>query len=217
MAIRVYIVDDHPLAIEGLHNILKSTKEFIVSGTFSNGNDLLQSLELSLPDILLMDILLPDCDGITLMQKIKKLYPDLKVVAITSLDAPIYIKSMLRFGCKGYILKNTDKATLVSAIKAVYAGEEYIQTQLKEKIVNSFVYARTEKPVTALPMLTKREKEVLELIMTEMSSHDIAEKLFLSIRTIESHRFNLYKKLNVNNTVALVKTALSLGLTKPKA
>lgn len=214
MAITVYIIDDHPLAIEGLQNILKSSKEFAVTGAFSNCTDLLKTLALKLPDILLMDIVLPDCDGINLMQKIKKLYPSLKVVAITSLDAPIYIKSMLRFGCKGYILKNTDKPTLLSAIKAVYEGEEYIEPQLKEKIVNSFVHARTDRSSNLLPLLTNREKEILQLIVAEYSSQQIAEQLFLSVRTIESHRFNLYKKLNVNNTVALVKMALELGLAK---
>ena len=121
---------------------------------------------------------------------------------------------MLRFGCKGYILKNTDKPTLLSAIKAVYEGEEYIEPQLKEKIVNSFVHARADKSISLLPLLTNREKEILQLIVAEFSSQQIAEKLFLSVRTIESHRFNLYKKLNVNNTVALVKMALELGLEK---
>lgn len=216
MPISVYITDDHPLAIEGIQNMLFSSPEINVTGAFINGKELMEALAGKQPDILLLDILLPDGDGIQLADTICKTYPQLKIVALTSLDAPVYVKKMMKSGCKGYVLKNTDKASLINAIKVVHSGEEFIEPVLKEKLIYSMLHTQKAPAIPQRVSLTNREREILSMIMDEYSAQEIAGKLFLSLRTVETHRFNLYKKLGVNNTVSLVKIALKTDLLEQK-
>src|SRR4051812_42263260 len=132
MPIRVAITDDHPLAVTGLQNMLMSSNHITVRHTYANGNDLLNGLKTEQPDVLLLDILLPDIKGDELAKTIHNSYPKIKILAITSLDAPIHVKAMLRSGCKGYLLKNTDVQTLIHAIEQVNEGKEYIEASIKE-------------------------------------------------------------------------------------
>lgn len=118
---------------------------------------------------------------------------------------------MMRQGCKGYILKNTDKTALVNAIKQVYNGSEYIEPLLKEKMLNHVLHYQ-KLSTGRSPDLTRREKEILKLIVDELICQEIADKLFLSLRTVGTHRFNLQKKLGVNNNIGLVKVAIQMGL-----
>lgn len=211
MLITVSITDDHPLAIEGIQNMLRTEADIRISGTYSSGADLLEGIRQNTPDVLLLDVLLPDRNGDELAEIIQKDYPDVRIVAITSLDAPAHLRTMMRNGCKGYILKNTDKHSLVAAIKQVYQGGEYIDPVLQEKILNHVLHFQKMGPGKA-PDLTRREKEVLKLILEEYTCQEIAEKLFLSLRTVETHRFNLQRKLGVNNNIGLVKIAIQMGL-----
>lgn len=211
MPITVSITDDHPLAIEGIQNMLHSTPDITVLNTYHSGESLLRGLERGQPDVLLLDILLPDHNGADLAGTISKAYPKIRIMAITSLDAPVHLRNMMRQGCKGYILKNTDKASLVAAIKQVHDGHEYIDPSLKEKMLHHVLHY--QKLATGKsPDLTQREKEILKLIVDELTSQEIADKLFLSLRTVETHRFNLQKKLGVNNNIGLVKIAIQMGL-----
>ena len=211
MAIKIVITDDHPLAIAGLQNMLASYSHIIVQHTYNNGADLLDGLESELPDVLLLDVILPDITGQELAAIIHKKYPKLNILAVTSLDAPIQVKAMLRNGCKGYLLKSTDVKTLVHAIEEVNNGKEYIEPSIKDQMLHNLLHFRKQK-INKKPTLTRRETEILHLIIEENTSQQIADKLFLSLRTIENHRFSLFQKLNVNNTVGLVKVAIQLGL-----
>jgi DNA-binding NarL/FixJ family response regulator len=211
MPITVSITDDHPLAIEGLQNMLLSSPAIRVKGTYSTAAALFEGLHEEQPDILLLDILLPDHKGTELAGIIKQKYPRLNIIAITSLDAPIHVRSMIRQGCKGYILKNTDKQSLIRAIEYVYQGGEYIEPSLKEKLLYNTLHNKKSSSGKS-PNLTTREKEILQLIVAELTSQEIADRLFLSLRTVETHRFNLQKKLDVNNNIGLAKAALMLGL-----
>ncbi|WP_118949881.1 response regulator [Taibaiella helva] len=213
MPITVAITDDHPLAIEGLQNMLLSASSIRVKGTYTSAAALMEGLTQQQPDVLLLDILLPDQKGTELVPIIRRLYPDIKIVALTSLDAPIYVRSMIRQGCKGYVLKNTDKLSLVHAIEQVYNGQEYIEPSLKEQMFYNVLHQKKHTPGRS-PNLTSREKEILQLIVAELTSQQIADKLFLSLRTVETHRFNLHKKLEVSNNVGLAKAALLLGLVE---
>jgi len=125
MPIKVAITDDHPLAIAGLQNMLSSSAQIVVTHTYNNGKDLMHGLETEQPDVLLLDVLLPDIKGPDLAADIHARYPDIKILAITSLDAPVHVKAMLRNGCTGYLLKNTDVQTLINAITDVNNGKEY--------------------------------------------------------------------------------------------
>lgn len=213
MPVTIAITDDHPLAIAGLQNMLASSPDIQVKGTYASGSALLEGLVQEQPDVLLLDVLLPDQKGTELAGYITRRYPAVKIIAITSLDAPIHVRSMMRQGCKGYILKNTDRESLINAIRVVCGGGEYIEPALKERIMDNVLHYRRQSQGRS-PSLTLREKEILKLIIAEHTSQQIADKLFLSLRTVETHRFNLQKKLEVNNTVGLVKAAIQMGLAE---
>ncbi|HET8572854.1 MAG TPA: response regulator transcription factor [Edaphocola sp.] len=213
--INISIVDDHPMVVSGLKNMLEPFRHIRVISTFANGDDLLKGLRTKQPDVLLLDILMPGIQGAEVAEMITRLYPAIKILAITSLNAPVHIKSMIRHGCKGYLLKNTDQDILVKAIETVYGDKEFIEPALKEQMLQNMLnFKAKDAPAHSgkVPALTRREKEVLQLIVQEYSNQEISEKLFLSIRTIENHRFNLQQKLAVKNTVGLVKIAIQMGL-----
>ena len=211
MPITVAITDDHPLAIAGLRNMLASSNHIVVKNTYNNGAELLSGLEVEQPNVLLLDVLLPDIKGPELATIIHGKYPAIRILAITSLDAPIHVKAMLRNGCMGYLLKNTDIQTLVHAIEEVNNGKEYIEPSIKEQMLQNMLHFRKQTSIKK-PSLTRRETEILHLIIEEYTNQQIADKLFLSLRTIENHRFSLFQKLDVKNTVGLVKMAIQLGL-----
>lgn len=211
MPITVAITDDHPLAVAGLQNMLSSCSHIKVLNTYSNGAELLLGLEAEQPDVLLLDVLLPDTKGPELAAVIHSKYPKINILAITSLDAPVHVKAMLRNGCKGYLLKNTDVQTLIHAIEEVHKGNEYIEPSIKEQMLQNMLHFKKQTSIKK-PSLTRRETEILHLIIEENTNQEIADKLFLSLRTIENHRFSLFQKLDVKNTVGLVKAAIQLGL-----
>ncbi|HRO41520.1 MAG TPA: response regulator transcription factor [Flavipsychrobacter sp.] len=211
MAIKVAITDDHPLAISGLQNMLSGDKHIEVIATYENGTALLTGLEKMLPDVLLLDIELPDYKGYDLAQVINKEYPSVKMLAITSHDAPILVKRMMQHGCSGYVLKNTRVKELIFAIKSVYAGEEYIEPSLKEQMMQHTKF-KIQTPTFKIPILTQREKAILKLIVQEHTNQEIANELFISLRTVENHRFSLLQKLDVKNSIGLVRVAIQLGM-----
>ncbi len=211
MMINVAIVDDHPLAISGLKNMLSEAPNIIVSQTYEDGQSCLDGLKIHQPDVLLLDVQLPDFKGQDLSEIISKTYPEIKILAITSLDAPIFVKSMMKHGCKGYILKNTRLKTLVHAIEQLYEGGIYIEPTLKEQMMQNMLHIK-KSATTRKPTLTLREREILKLIVEENTNQEIADKLFISLRTVENHRFSLLQKLDVKNAIGLVKVAIQLGL-----
>jgi DNA-binding NarL/FixJ family response regulator len=209
--IKVAIIDDHPMVISGIQNMLRGQKNISVAATYGCGKELLEGLKKPRPDVLLLDINLPDKNGNELVPVILKSYPDLKILALTSMDTPFYVKDMMRHGCKGYLLKNTAQEELVNAIETVYKGEEYLEPGMKDQLVQSMLHANKQ---TGVSSLTRREKEILQLIAMEYSSPEIAEKLFLSLRTVENHRLSLMQKLNVKNMIGLAKVAMGMGLVE---
>lgn len=215
--ISVCIVDDHSLVIAGLQNLLRNSDEVVISGEYLTGKDLMDGLEQSLPDVILMDILLPDINGKELALMVRHQYPEVKIIALSSLDAPTHVKAMMRNGCQGYLLKNARKEVLIEAIKKVYEGEQFIESGLKKKMLNSFLnfQNRQKKELSNLHniKLTKREKEILAMIVKENTNHDIAGQLYISVRTVEFHKKNLLQKLDVKSTLGLLKAALDMGLT----
>jgi DNA-binding NarL/FixJ family response regulator len=215
MNINVAIVDDHPMVISGLKNMLEPFSHIRVTSDYANGPDLLAGLKTNQPDVLLLDVLMPGMEGAEVAKSVKALYPEIRILAITSLHAPVHIKNMMRSGCTGYLLKNTDQKVLVEAIESVFKGVEFIEPVLKEQLLQSMLNYKAKSDVhvvSPMPLLTRREKEILQLILQEYSNPEIAKRLFISIRTVENHRFNLQQKLNVKNTVGLMKVAIQMGL-----
>lgn len=212
--ISVAITDDHPLVIDGVVKALSPYKKFWIQGTFLNGTGLLAHLQKEQPDILLLDIQMPGLPGDELAKTIHEQYPAIGIIALTGFDSPIYIRSMIHNGCRGYLLKSADQQTLVTAIQTVYEGSQYLEASIKE-IMLDYSLAASGKRTGQHPALTTREKEILSLITEEYTSAEIAQKLFLGQRTVEKYRLQLLQKLQVKNTAGLVKVALQMGLIHP--
>lgn len=213
MSINVAIIDDQPLVISGLVNMLKEAGDIItVTQTYNTGEELLIGFAKALPDVLLIDIKLADTQGDILAETISQTYPSVKMLALTSYDAPAYIKIMMKAGCKGYLLKTTTLRLLVEAITSVYEGKEFIEPALQTQIVQNLYAFKKSNAVS--PVLTSREMEVLQLIVEEYTAQQIADKLFISVRTVDKHRLSLLYKLGAKNTAGLVKNAIELGYYK---
>jgi len=209
--IKVSIADDHPIVLNGLQNILKDFRTLEITGVFRNGKELLNGLRRQQPDVLLLDINMPDLQGDELTKIISSNYPQVKVLVLTNIDQIFFVRHLFKNGACGYLLKNAESDTLYEAIKAVYMGIRYIDPALKEKIGQEMF---DEAGAPAIPTLTRREQEILELIAEELTSHQIAQKLFITLSTVENHRLNLFLKLGVKNVAGLVRKSVQLGLIK---
>lgn len=200
--IKVVVVEDHPIMVEGLKNILRSDAGIELFGDYGDGKSVLQALEKGQPDVILMDVNLPDISGVTLCGEVKKKYEDVKVIALSIHDEQPVIHSMLQNGASGYVLKNALGNEIIRAIYAIMDGEEYLCSSTKEALKNADM-----ELLKAIPRITRREKEILQLIGKGLTTMQIAEQLFISTHTVESHRKNLMEKFGVNNTTSVVKLA----------
>lgn len=202
------------MVITGLTTLLKPYKQIKIVSTYTQAADVLKGFKNTLPDVLLLDLILPDKMGKDLVPELLLLYPDLKILILTSIDTPAMVSSMMRKGCRGYLLKDTGPEVLVEAIETVHRNEEYIEPALKEQLLQNVIKYKNQQQQenNILPELSQREKEILKLIAEEYTTKEISEKLFISYRTAENHRYNLLQKLDVKNTAGLVKIAIQLGL-----
>jgi DNA-binding NarL/FixJ family response regulator len=208
--IQLAIVDDHAVVIDGLRTMLAAFPQLEVVFTTQSGTALLDFLQTGAPDVLLMDIQMPEMNGIDLCKQVVRLHPQLRVIAFSSFDDSNYVKQIFRCGAKGYLLKNCDKETIVRAIEAVMEGEDYMDDAIKKILLQESLTGQ-RRSIFEVP-LTKREKEILKHIAEGLSNQEIADKLFISLRTVETHRLNINQKLDVKNTAGLVKEALKRGL-----
>lgn len=211
--LRVFITDDHELYLEGLVLLLNKQPGIQVVGSALSGKELLQKLPGLQVDILLLDVHLPDTGEEELLKKIRSLHPELKILYLTIMRGTRYIHKLIRHDIHGYILKNTSIEELVKALNSVQEGKKYFSKEIN--IIDTeqdFRNTVTIEDKKVDEILSKREIEVLTLICKEYSNSEIAEKLFLSVSTVETHRKNLIAKLGVNNTVGLVKFALRNNL-----
>ncbi len=207
--IDVTILDDHTMVLKGIETMLKNNDSIHLQNTFSRGKDLMASLKENQPMVLLLDINLPFDNGINLCKQISKEYPQIKIIGLSNYSETSFVKNMMRNGAKGYLLKNTTKEELIEAIKKVNSGEIFLPEVLQKKLLNeSFGKSNS----SFIPKLTRREKEILQCISDEFTNGEIAEKLFISIKTVESHRNNLLQKFGVRNTAGLIKEAFTKGL-----
>jgi len=207
--IRIAIADDHPLVINGIKDMLATAPGMVITATYLNGEALLTGLKQDQPDVLLLDIQMPGRGGDEIAARLKKEYPKIKILTLTNFDNTLYVNSMINNGVLGYLLKNTDQKTLVLAIKQVAAGEMFIDAKMQEKVTE--FRKQIQRKSSSKYALTPREKDILKLVVKGASNHDIAQKLYLSTRTIENYRLNLCLKLEVKNTAGLIRKAIELG------
>jgi len=201
--IRVFIVDDHPVVIEGIHSLLQHEQDIEWAGHAMNAQSCLGYFVNNTAHIVLMDINLPDMNGVDLCATIKEKYPGIFVLGLSTSNQGLYIKKMMENGASGYILKNSSKEDLLKAIHAVADGCIYFSGEVAE----SLQQYQKSAPV-ALPVISRREREVLLLIAEGYTNPEIAEKLFVSPFTVDTHRKNLIAKLNVKNTAMLIRFAV---------
>ena len=210
--IRVLIADDHQMLREGIISMILGSSEIEIVGQAANGIEVLNMLEKTEVDVLLLDINMPHMDGVETCKKVHKLYPLVNVIALTMYDEGALITKMVRNGAKGYILKNTGKEKLTAAIRTVYNGKNFFSDSVKDALFMSMSPVLKSNSGAFIPKLTKREKEIITLVINEFTTAEIAEKLFISVKTVETHRKNLLQKLNVRNTAGLVRIALEKDL-----
>ncbi len=198
MKIKVFVVDDHYMVIEGIRSLLQNENDIEWMGHATNAVSCLAFLKQQLPDIILMDVNLPDVSGIELCKQVRQLYPSVFVLGLSTFNQQPIIRNMLENGASGYVLKNATKEELLEAAKAVMAGKSYLSFDVA-------LFLR--KTDDELPIITRREKEILLLIADGLTNAEMAAKLFISIPTVNTHRKSLLNKFNVNNTASLIKLA----------
>jgi DNA-binding NarL/FixJ family response regulator len=209
--ITVAITDDHVMVVEGLKTMLNNTEDVKIISTYYSVNDTIEGLQNTVPQVLLLDINLPDGNGIHLCKQLKEHYKNLKIIALSNYEDIAFIKQIIKNGANGYLLKNTNKLELITAIKTVTNDQLFLPEKLKRMLLNDSLGKPTNSSFF-IPSLTRREKEVLELIVKEYTSEEIAENLFVTIKTVEAHRSNLIQKLGVKNVAGLVRVAIEKGL-----
>jgi DNA-binding NarL/FixJ family response regulator len=205
--IRVFIVDDHPVVIEGIRSLLQNEKDIEWAGHAMNAASCLGYFVNNTADVILMDISMPGMDGVELCALVKEKYPGIFILGLSTFNQGLYIKKMMENGASGYILKNSSKEELLNALHTVNNGGIFFSGEAGEALKEYQKSAASQ-----LPELSPREKEILGLIAEGYTNPQIAEKIFLSAFTVDSHRKNLLAKLNVKNTASLIKLAVEKKL-----
>lgn len=218
---RILIADDHDVVRSGLNVLLRSAPDFSVIAEAADGEEALRLTEKHKPDVVIMDISMPKLDGIEATKLIKERQPEVKVIILSVHEDEEYAYQILRAGASGYLSKNSSRKEIFTAVRSAVSGERFFSPGISRIIVEGFVKRaneqnKTEPPVRPLAdqKLTKREIEVLRYIAQGYTNRQIAEALFLSFRTINTHRSNLMQKLNIHDTAGLVRHAMSMGLIK---
>ncbi|MCB0506994.1 MAG: response regulator transcription factor [Bacteroidetes bacterium] len=206
------IIDDHGIVLQGVSNIFSSKKEYKIQFAINNITEAKTSLENTQPQVLFLDINIKGDDGLEALKVFKKQFPEMKIIMLTSFEETALVKTALRNGANGYLLKDATEQEFLAAVEVVLNGEQYIQKSVQELMLKEAMGQK--KDTTYIPKLTRREKEILQLIVDEKTTQEIADTLFLSVSTIETHRMNLISKLGVKNVAGLVKLTLERGLLK---
>ncbi len=200
--INIFIVDDHPMVLEGIKSLLVNDAAIKITGVAVNAFDALDFLKHHNDiDVVLLDINLPDINGIELCAKLLKEFPVLRILAMSTFKERSYIVKMMENGASGYVLKSVSADELKNAIEHIYKGNIYLTADIAQLMVQG------QREKNKLPVLTSREKEILSCIAEGLTNNQIAEKLFISPLTVDSHRKNLLAKFNAKNTAMLIKTA----------
>lgn len=206
--IKIAIADDHRLFREGISLLLSNNSNFEVIASLSNGKELIHFLEKGhLPNIILLDLSMPELDGFEVLEIVQDKYANIKCIALSMHDDGNYIVKCVKGGAYSYLLKNTDEEELILAIKTVMSGKKYFSQEISEKMINNMSLEGTQAK-----KLSAKENEILQLIADGLTTKEIAEKFFVSTRTVETHRANMMKKMHVKNSAELIQKASKLHL-----
>ena len=211
---KIIIADDHKMFRDGITAIIEQERDIELIGEAGNAQEIFEMLDKSLPDILLLDITLGDSNGIEITKTLRVRYPELKVIIISMHSESSYVIKALEVGALGYLLKDAGKIEMLNAIRAVVTGSTYFGRQVSQILMSHLSNNHNSVAKQENVMLTRREVEVLKLIAAEHSNQEVADKLFISIRTVDTHRRNLLEKLKLKNNAGLVRYALKNGFTE---
>ena len=208
MKIKILIVDDHPIVIDGLRSQIETQPDFVVVGATGDGLEVEELVKRFHPDILLLDLALPGLSGLEITRRVRKRSPNTHIVILSMYDDTPYVAEALINGAQAYVLKKSVSSELISAIRSVLAGERYLSPPLSKSAIDDYTRHFHTEELDIFKTLTRREIEVLSLIVEGMTSAKIADRLGLSSRTVEMHRANLLHKLGVKTTAELVALAV---------
>ncbi len=215
--IRILLADDHPLVRSGLSKLLESHPEFSVVGEAGDGEEAVAKTKDLKPDVVIIDLSMPKLSGIEATKIIRKQFPRTAVLVLTMHDNEEYVYQILKSGAGGYILKNSGKNDLIAAVRAVAKGEKFFSPRVSEIMVEGYLrkaIAREEATYATVVPLTRREQEILSYIAEGLNNQQIGEKLFISPRTVDTHRTNIMQKLDIHDAANLVKYAIEKKIPK---
>jgi len=209
--IKILVADDHMMFVDGIDSILKDEKDVEVVGRCYDGPSVIEFLKKESADLVLLDVNLPEMNGIEVCKQVNKDYADTKILAISMFNEESFVTEILNHGAEGYILKNTGREELLTAIRTVNGGNTYFSKDVTQTIMKSLMKSRKASSSSKsglIPKISRREKEVLKLIVEEYTTQEIANELFISLKTVESHRSSLLAKTNARNTAGLVRITM---------
>jgi two-component system response regulator NreC len=211
--VRIVLADDHTILREGLRALLTADSNIVVVGEAQDGREAVRCVEKLEPDLLLMDLSMPRMSGMDAIREIKKRYPNTRIIALTVHKTEEYLLTTLQAGADGYVLKDATHDELVIAMRTVMAGKSYLSPDVSEKVIEGYLVGKeSSRSLSAWETLSQREREVLKLIAEGYKNKEIAEDLCISLKTVEKHRANLMKKLDLHNAAALTVYAVGKGL-----
>jgi DNA-binding NarL/FixJ family response regulator len=215
MTIKVLIADDHQIVREGLRSMLEKEPEIRVVGEAEEGRTTLRLARELAPDVIIMDVAMPDLNGIEATRQITAEFPTINIIALSMHDDRRFVLNMLKAGAKGYLLKDSAFKELAKAIRAVVANKTYLSSEIADIVVKDYLASATSDESSVFTMLTPREREVLQLIAEGKTTNQTAEHLHISIKTVETHRTQIMAKLKVKGIAELTKYAIREGLIAP--
>jgi DNA-binding NarL/FixJ family response regulator len=211
--IRIFLVEDHTILREGLRALLTAEPNFEIIGEAADGREAVRFVEKQVPDLILMDLSMPRMTGMDAIREIKKRYPATKIIALTVHKTEEYLRTTLQAGADGYVLKDATHEELMLAIQNVLKGKTYLSPGVSDKVIEGYLEGKESQiPSSTLGLLSQREREVLKLIAEGYKNKEIAADLCISLKTVEKHRANLMKKLDLHNAAALTAYAIEQGL-----
>lgn len=209
--INVWICDDHKMVGEGLKLLLHGNQGISISQIFYSAKEVIENLKMHSPQIILLDVNMPDLNGIEACKLIKREFPNIKIIGLSMISESNLVKLMLKNGADGYLHKNAGQDEIIDAIVDVIKGKKYISLEIAEVLIENDDHKISNSP---FPKLSRREEQILGMIINEKTTHEIAETLFISFGTVETHRRNIMIKLGAKNTAGMVRVALEYGLVK---
>ena len=215
MSIKIILADDHAMLRHGLSRSFEQEKDIDVVGQAKDGHSTIELVGELLPDVVVMDIGMPDLNGIDTTHRITKDYPKVKVVGLSMHSSDKYIREMFRAGASGYLLKNCPFEELVEAIRTIVGGKTYISPSIGGMIIKEYA-GKPDKEKSVFSILSQREREVLQLFADGKTTKQIARRLHISPKTVEAHRLRIMNKLDIDNIAQLTKYAIQEGLTQPE-